>query len=188
MTAPFVVFSLPRSRSTWLSVFLGAPDAVVAHDLGPQVSSPAEFAWRLTNDFVGTCETGAAFAWRLIRRLVPGVRFAVVRRDPASVIASLERFGLTGYGPEMEARMAALAEISAQPETLTIDFASLSDERACAELYRHCVGKPPPPLWWRHLDPINIQVDMTRQLEFLRAHGLRITAVKDEARRLQADV
>src|SRR6185503_11458650 len=79
-SAPFVLFSLPRSRSAWLSVLLSRPGALVGHDIGIGCAQPEDFAQRLRSDLAGTCETGAAFAWRLIRWLVPDARFAVVRR------------------------------------------------------------------------------------------------------------
>ena len=44
---PFIVFSMPRCRSTWLSVFLSRPGAQVGHDIGVECASADEFKARL---------------------------------------------------------------------------------------------------------------------------------------------
>lgn len=183
---PFVVFSLPRSRSTWLSIFLSRPDAICGHDIGPTLDRPEEFAERLTADLVGTCETGAAFAWKLIREMLPEARFVVVRRDPAEVVRSLERFGITGQEGEMWGRARDLDRISAEPGTVTIDHTDLGDRAVCAALYRFCLGVPMPRAWWAALDPVNIQVDVGRQLQLLAERRPQIEAVKAGARERMA--
>ncbi len=66
----FIVLSLPRSRSTWLSLFL-SHEAQIGHDIGADCSSVAEF---MSSIGAGTCETGAAFAWPLIKRLSPDIK------------------------------------------------------------------------------------------------------------------
>lgn len=179
---PFVVFSLPRSRSAWMSAFLSTPSALVAHDLGPRLGTPGELVWRLRNEFAGTCETGAAFAWPLIRQLLPDVVFAVIRRDPADVTRSLERFGLVGYGEEMAARDRLLDEIAAQPGALSVDFNRLAEQGECSRIYDHCRGGAMPVGWWRHMDALNIQVDMARELRFLAENHGRIEAFKSTVR------
>lgn len=183
---PFVCFSLPRSRSTWLSVFLSRPGRLVGHDIGVTCASPAEFSMHLQHDLIGTCETGAAFAWRLIKRIVPDVRFVVVKRDPAEVQRSLARFGLAD--PDLEQRAELLDEISAQHGTLTVSFESLTRQASCAELYEHCLHAQMDPHWWAALDPINIQVDMARQLERLHVNRFQIESLKAEVGRQMAHV
>jgi hypothetical protein len=114
-----VVFSLPRSRSTWLSMFLSYDGTVIGHDVGVDCATPEEFLERLGD---GTCETGAAFAWRLLRQARPDVKFVVVHRDPAEVSASLDRFGLTGTLPEMRDREMLLGQIAEQPGTMVVSY------------------------------------------------------------------
>ena len=187
MPAPFIVFSLPRSRSTWLGVFLSRPDAICGHDIGPTCDHPGEFIAKLREEVVGTCETGAAFAWKLIRRELPEARFAVIRRDPAEVVRSLERCGVTGQEGEIWGRARDLDRICAEPGTLAIDYADLARPEVCAALYRHCRGEPMPRAWWAALDPVNIQVDMGRQLGMLAARRTQIEALKAAARGALAD-
>lgn len=185
-TAPFVVFSLPRSRSTWLSVFLGAPGRRVGHDIGVDCATPEEFVAPLSDgSLAGTCETGAAFAWRLIREALPTVTFGVVKRPVDEVCGSLERLGFQGVRPEIEQRAAQLEEISAQPGTMTIDYAELGRVSACAGLFAHCTRRPLDLGWWQQMESVNVQIDIRRQVEKLAANAERIEALKAEvARRL----
>lgn len=128
------------------------------------------------------------FAWRAIRQRAPMTKFAVVRRDPDEVTKSLDWFGLTGHGDEMRARDALLDEIAAQPETLSLSFDDLATPQGCAALYQHCLQLPMPPLWWRNLDPINIQVDMRRQMQMLSNHAGEIAAFRADCERAVASL
>jgi hypothetical protein len=179
---PFVVFSLPRSRSAWLSVLLSSPGAICGHDIGPTLRSPEEFGERLNGELAGTCETGAAFAWRQIWQMLPDANFVVIRRDPQAVVRSLDAFGISGQDEEMRTRSAQLDEISAIPGTLTLEADELADEAACAMIYAHCLGRKMPSAWWAHLDHINIQVDMRRQLQLLAERRPQIEALKAQVR------
>lgn len=177
----FVVFSLPRSRSAWLSVFLDG-----GHDIGAECSEPADFVQRL-NGLNGTCETGAAFAWPLIRQEIPLARFAVVFRDPEEVAASLRRFGLDGYIQEMFTRHGHLIRIAQQPGTFACRYDDLRDTDCCRALHEHCLGEPMDVARWERLDRLNIQVDMGRQIGLLaeghsRIENLKAMAVERMAR------
>ena len=176
----FVVFSLPRSRSTWLSAFLSYGGRIVHHDLGPECDTPEAFIERLGN---GTCETGAAFAWRLIRRMKPDCKFVVVKRDPSEVCESLERFGLRGQMVEMISRFVHLSEIAIQPGTLYVEYARLGEMETCKRIFEFCLDEPFDRAWWERLDAINIQVDMPAWLRHLSSNRDRIEALKADVRR-----
>ena len=177
MTQPFIVFSLPRSRSTWLSLFLSYDGREIGHDIGADCATVADF-FTLLGD--GTCETGAAFAWPVIRRLNPHIKFAVVRRDPYEVNASLERFGITGQLIEMQKRSDLLEDIADLPGTLTVTHEDLAKPNVCGALFEHCLGEPFDHGWWQRLDPLNIQVDMPKQLAKLARNADRIAGLKAE--------
>ena len=180
---PFVVFSLPRSRSAWLSTLLSTPARIIGHDIAAVSDTFDDFMDRLGQ---GTCETGMAFAWRAIRARAPETRFAVIRRDPIDVELSLAWFGLTGLGDEVRRRDAQLDEIAAQPGTLSVLFGELAEQNACARLYKHCTDEPMPTAWWQALDPLNIQVDMHRQVALLNARAIETAAFCADAERLAA--
>ena len=159
----------------------------MGHDIGVECATPEEFLGRLGADLAGTCETGAAFAWRIIRKERPDLKFAVILRDPMDVCASLERFGLHGYLPEMKTRLEYLAEISRLPGTLNLTYEALCRPSACADLYEHCLGEPFDVGWWRQMDGLNVQVDMRRQVERLRTNAPQIAALKAEVTRRLAE-
>lgn len=185
----FVVFSLPRSRSAWLSAFLGAPGRVVGHDLGVTCASPAEFIWRLRNELAGTCETGAAFAAPLIKHMAPEVRFMTVRRPVSQVCASLARFEIVGVEQEMLDRDEQLDAIERTiPGVLRVDFADLIRPTVCAQAYQFCTGQVMDGAWWAAMDALNIQVDMARQMALLRANAPRIAGLKAQAAEMLANV
>lgn len=163
----FVVFSLPRSRSTWLSVFLGR-EKPVGHDIYIGCSHPDEFASKL-ECLAGTCETGAGFAAPLIRKRFPDCKFAVIVRDPSEVAASLAKFGITGQEAELERRIGDLADIAKDPDVLAVNFSDLDKLETCRSLYEHCLGRPLDAAWWAQIATLNIQVDMA--LEFARIQG-----------------
>jgi hypothetical protein len=177
---PFIVFSLPRSRSAWMSMFLSYRERVIGHDIGPDCGYPNEFFLRLGQ---GTCETGAAFAWKFIRRVKPCVRFVVVRRDPFEVADSLARYGLTGFLSEMQSRDDDLMQISEEPGTLTVEYHDLVNPEPCADIFAHCLGEVMPDWWWQRYDGLNIQVDMAKQIEKLVRNADRISKLKADVRR-----
>lgn len=182
---PFVIFSLPRSRSAWLSVLFSHGGGSVGHDIGIGCRTPEDFAGRLQGhgSLSGTCETGAAFAWRLIRDMLPDARFAVVRRDPHEVVASLERFGFTDCSAEIKARDRHLDEIAAQPDVMSVDFKDLADPAVCGALFLHCTDRRMSERWWGHMDLMNVQVDMPRRIEWLIRNADSVASLKSEVTR-----
>lgn len=158
-------------------MFLSYEGREIGHDIGPDCASVADFFARLGD---GTCETGAAFAWPLIRRLRPDIRFAVVRRDPFDVNASLERFGIRNQLVEMQRRSDQLEDIAGLPGTLSVEYEHLAHASVCGKLFEHCLGESFDIDWWRRLDPLNIQVDMDKQLAKLIRNTDRIAALKAE--------
>ncbi len=176
---PFVIFSLPRSRSAWLSMFLSYRGLVVGHDIGADGLSVAQFMDRV---WPGTCETGAAFAWPVIRDFLPGAKFVTVRRDRAEVCASLARFGLTGYEDEMRMRDAHMDVIEHLPGTIRFEYSDLSNGQKCAQLFTHCLEVPFDLKWWCRLDALNIQVDMAKQVQKLIDNRDQIERLKSDAR------
>ena len=73
MPKKFLILSLPRSRSKWLSCFLSPPGRDCGHDLIVGCGSLADFSKALALR-VGSCETGAMVGWKLVRQVMPEVR------------------------------------------------------------------------------------------------------------------
>jgi hypothetical protein len=176
---PFVVFSLPRSRSAWLSTVLCSSGRLVGHDIGINCKTPEDFISELTSRG-GTCETGASFAWREIRKVFPYAPFVVILRNPKDVDESLQKFGLAGYLPELEKRYEELIEISSQPNVFSCRYEDLSSSEIISDLYRHCTGQESSLDWINKLQDTNIQVDMGRRISTLSQNKTQIDLLKQQ--------
>lgn len=190
MTVPFVIFSLPRSRSAWLSAFLSYGGRKCGHDLAPRCASTAEFGRLLTGEYVGTAETGAVVGWRAIVKVTGCLRAVVIRRPVADVYASLGKFGLSGQSllDLLKERDALLDEVSAMPNVKTYSFDDLNSLESCQELFEHCLDIPFDWEWWESLATKNIQVDVAGELRYVAEHKDRIEALKAEAALVQAEI
>jgi hypothetical protein len=170
---PFVVFSLPRSRSFWLSRFLTAGGWQCGHDELRHCRSLDDVRSWLAQPLTGTVETAGAPFWRLLMEYRPDVRVAVLRRPVAEVVDSLARFGFdpAQMRPVMQRLDAKLAQIAARvPDALSVTSADLDDEAACARVFEHCTGLPHDPQWWRTIAPLNLQTDLLATIRYFEAH------------------
>ena len=178
--SPFIVFSLPRSRSAWLSRFLSYEGRKCGHDLAPECSSLDEFTQRLRGEYAGTAETGAMVGWRALLRRLPDARIAVVRRPVPEVFHSLARFGLASSAlmEELLQRDAMLDQLASIPAVKSFAFADLNGIDACHELFEHCLGIPLEWEWWEGLANVNIQVNVPERLQYLTDNRDRIETLK----------
>jgi hypothetical protein len=183
MTAPFIVFSLPRSRSAWVARFLSYGGKRCGHDLATECGSLAELTGRLHGEYAGTAETGAVVGWRALLRRIPNARIAVIRRPVREIYDSLSHFGLgsSALMDELIDRDAMLDELAKVHGVKSFTFAGLNTIDSCRDLFEHCLGIPFDWEWWESLAGVNIQVDVAERLRFLEANRSRIEAIKREA-------
>ena len=169
--------------------WLSANDLFVGHDVGIECRSVADFAGRFKSGLDGSCETGSMFAWRLIAKEIPGIKFVVVRRQRDAVAASLARFGLTGLDDELAARDRVLDEIEVQPESIRVDFDSLGQPATACAILSHVSHETIfDPYKWAEFNAVNIQVKMDERLARLAQNHPHIEAMKAEARVALADM
>lgn len=182
MSSPFIIFSLPRSRSKWTSEWLKSSGLPVGHDLGIDCESVNQFLGHFAQGLAGTCETGAMFAWKLLRYYMPEARFVTIHRPRTEVLDSLARFGFRDLEQEMERREAMLQVISQQPGTLNLRFWELDDPKICEGLWQHCLGPGPEFCLdnWLGFHRTNIQVDMGDRIMRLAYNHRAIEALKAE--------
>lgn len=168
MAKKFLILSLPRSRSKWLSEFLSPCDKKCGHDLIVQCKSVADFASAL-GACVGSCETGAMVGWKLIRQLMPEVRLLVVRRPVGEVMDSFRRLGFGVDETLLEERAAMLDACSQAAGVTTYSFSSLRSFGVCKEIFESCLDLGLEENWYTALAARNIQID-------IRARALEIAA------------
>lgn len=177
----FAVFSLPRSRSSWLKHWLSnAAGLPVGHDMAIESDSIDDFLEKLSFRVCGTCETGAVEAWPILRGALPNCRIVTVRRDLSEVIASLVAGGFDAPVDVLTRRAEQLDILSKQPGVLAVDYRELSDPRVCARLQEHCLGTPFNWPVWELADRINIQIDAPERRALLDARQGRIAELKQE--------
>jgi hypothetical protein len=180
---PFIVFTLPRSRTFWLSRFLTYGGWTCSHDEARHVRGVDDVTAWLSQDMVGSVETGAAPFWRLLLHTRPDVRIAVIRRPVAEVSASLLATGVQFDRPALARQLAKLdrkldhAERNA-PNVLSVSYADLCQERACARLFEHCLGLAHDHDWWARLAPMNLQVNLAALLRYQAAYAPRLRAAE----------
>jgi GNAT superfamily N-acetyltransferase len=188
MSAPFVVFGLPRSRTYWLSKFLSYGDWFCAHDQAAFVRSVDDVQSWLSVSDAGSTETGAAPWWRLARHYRPDLKIAVVRRDPAAVIERLMRFG--GFDrPRLAALIArydrALDSAARAPGCLSVAYEDLNSEATCARLFEHCLELPFDRAWWAALAVQDLQVNFRWQMQYGMANRAQLAATAKLCARAQ---
>jgi hypothetical protein len=189
MTAPFIVFSLPRSRSAWTARFLSYREKRCGHDIATQCRTVKEFVDLLGNEYAGTAETGAVIGWRAIRKLRPDVRIAVIRRPVQEVYDSLARFGLGSpqLMSELRERDALLDQVARLPGVRSFAFHDLNGVTACQGLFEFCLGIPFDWEWWESLASVNVQVEVAERIQYLIDNHDRIEAIKRDAKRIAGD-
>ena len=179
---PFFVFSLPRSRSKWMSVFLSYGEWVCCHDPMLDLKSIDALVDLTRHGSVGVCDTAMAFAAPAIRKVLPGAKFVVIRRDIEEVRSSLDACGLGPYPDGMlEALAAEVDAVSSMPGTLTIGYADL-DENGCRQVFEHCLGEPFDRDWWVTFANKNIQIDVAARVKKCEAALPVIHSFANDAR------
>lgn len=165
--APFIIFGLPRSRTTWLSEFLSYGEKICLHDSMLEMNGFEGMRDFLSRPNTGICETGFVMAWPVLKRYFPKARFVVVRRPVKDVREELLRFRWEFMPGHLEWMVDRLNEVSNLPGTLTIDFADLNNEETCKRVFEHCLGQPFDREWWTYWRDKNIQIDMDKRLRRL---------------------
>lgn len=182
----FIVFTLPRSRSAWLSHFLAAPGTSVGHDITRHCSTVEDFlhAFNPTQarpgGLAGTVETAAMYGWKTIKSRLPQATLAVIRRPGNEVLESLAKLGVTDFQAELAARESMLDCISNLKGVLTLAYSDLALEERASELFTHCHGQAPADEWYEHWNRCNIQIDFPSRMAEIVANMPRLQRLREE--------
>lgn len=175
----FLILSLPRSRSAWMSHWLRYAGKVVGHDVAVECASIGDFRAKLAL-MDGSCETGAVLGWRLIREQMPEAKLVIVLRPVGEVVASLAKFGVEALPGELEQRYLMLTMVANLPGTLVLSYSQLSDPLMCQVLWEHCLELPFDWQWWSQYQALHIEVNMRTRLQRLASNAPRLEALKAE--------
>jgi GNAT superfamily N-acetyltransferase len=171
---PFIVYSLPRSRSFWTSRFLSYGRFDAYHDLPVSVDSIDELVHALERPNSGTVETGLSRAAPLLRQRLPQARVAVIRRPVMDSHRSASQAGWDVPVAYLEAEAARLDAIASRPGVLALDYADLDTETGAKRLFEHCLDRPFDRAWWLSLRDKNLQIDLDQRQRII---GSRIHAM-----------
>lgn len=198
MSTPFLVMGLPRSRTHWLSHFLGYGDYKCGHEQAMYMRSVADLKSWLSQDWTGSSETAVSPGWRLIRHYRPDLKVLIVRRPVEEVVDSLMRIDLSGiatYGRDrVETGMRYLDRMLDQAEAemgnvLTVRFHELENEETCASAFEHCLPYKFDNAWYEIFKPMNLQINTRALMRYRLAHRVQIdgfkSACRSELRRLR---
>lgn len=189
MSAPFIVYALPRSRTHWLSYFLSYGDYHCRHEAAQHLRTLEDAKSLLSMDYSGCAETGASPAWRIVQHYRPDIKVLVVRRPIEEVIDSLMRLNLSGIAQYdidiVEKGMRKLNRYLDQIEAegtnvLSVTFAELATEDGCRKAFEHCLPYPFDPSWWKIFAPMNLQVNHRALIRYRLAHRAQIDRMKAE--------
>lgn len=168
--ANFIAYSLPRSRSYWLSKFLTYGDWDCTHDQLRFLRTPDDIKSWIVQPNCGTVETGAAPFWRLI----PFMPTVVIRRPLDEVIASLHKTG--DFEPitlrkAMEKLDHKLDQIERRvPNVLSVNYDDLNSEATCKAIFEKCLPYQHDHKWWKKVSKLNLQINMTHLIRYCHAN------------------
>ena len=173
---PFVVFSLPRSRSAWLSQFLTYGDWTCGHEELRRMRSLDDVKAWFSQSNIGTVETSAAPWWRLLDTYAPGARVVTIRRPPSEVVESLMNIRGVQFDRAVIEKVIAkhdrkLDQIERRfSDVLSVQYENL-DEDGCARIFEHCLGYPHDPNLWTRFAPVNIQINFPALVKYCQAYA-----------------
>lgn len=187
---PFLVLTLPRSRSAWLAHWLSYPGRQVGHDICIRANSIEEFLNSYTCGMNGTVETGAMLGWRLLRHEIPNLQTLVVLRDPREVVESLARKGLHSQEiiNEVFSRSYMLSAISSASDVQTIEWTDLNSRPIREQIFEWLLELPFDEDWDARFANTNIQIDFEARVEQLASRREQIVAFKREVIARQAKI
>ena len=183
---PFVIMSLPRSRSKWLSELLSFAGHRVWHDTLVECASLEEFAEQFRAGLDGCVETGAMVGWRALRKLVPELRLAVVRRPVEQVYESLRAKNWPVPAAELERRSVMLDEVAKLEGVFVLEYVQLSQYVPLAILTRELLGEALPQERFDEFAERRVEIDLVARAATLAAGATRIRKLKQEATMIEA--
>lgn len=190
--APFLVLTAGRSRTMWLSAFLTYGICVCNFESIVKISSFSDVMGALSIPGIGSAETMAAPAWRLLKVAAPNLRAVVVKRPTREIIESLvtaasDRMQLDEVALHViiERLQRALDVVSEDAASvLTVDFAELKSEEVCKRIFEHCLPYKHDSGWWKFMDAKVLDPDIVQMAQMMQARQHQVAALGREARHL----
>lgn len=174
--SPFIVCTLGRSRTKWLSVLLTEGETACHCEVAIGMRRVSDIARFFARPNTGTAETAIAPGWPLLRHLVPGIAGVVVRRPVEEAIESMAAaldgvaFDAATLRRNILYTARCLDRMALSPNVLAVEFADLDREEVCGAIFAHCLGRPLPREHWLALRDRNIQVSIKSMFDYYERH------------------
>ena len=154
----YFILGLPRSRTTWLSVFLSRGAGICHHEKSMYFGSLQELKqFCIEHPKEGISDTALIQHWKWLRDNLPDAKIVVIVRDPDECAASLEHIGLPAesLGYLQDCLFGALHD----PHIMRINFSDLNKIEYCKMLYEYCKEEDFDLQWYEAIKDINMQPD-----------------------------
>lgn len=158
----FMIFSMPRSRSYWMSQYLSYPPHTVGHDVILKADNLKGLI-REYSALSGSVELSTVLGWQYFMTLFPETRIVTVRRPVDEVHQSLLNVGLYTPMEILEMRDRALIACSRHPRVQAIEYRDLSNPDCCQWLFEYCLNMPWDPDWYKDLANQNLQCEVLQK-------------------------
>lgn len=186
MTQPFIIFSLPRSRSFWLSRALSYANKWVGHDLTVQCSSTEDFKSKLAS-LDGTVETAAVTGWQIIRQEMPQAKLVLVRRPCLECWQSMNNLGWLAPVAEFQSRSYMLDALAQQPGVMSFDWDTLGNPLVGEWMFKHLLDLSFDEEWWAYMASQNLQINLAQRMQTIQMNHDNLASLKlDLAGKLRA--
>lgn len=160
----YFILGLPRSRTTWLSVFLSHGRGMCHHEKSIEFSSLAELKeYCDEHPEDGIADTFLIVLWKELRQMFQEARIVVIHRPLEQVIQSHTRLGLGIKYLVEESRL--MEETRQDKEILHIEYGELAKPEVCRQIYKHCVGVDVDSAWLAACQEYRIETDLSRLKE-----------------------
>lgn len=178
MTQPFIIYGLPRSRTSWLSMFLSYRDWSCHHERAMHMRSLADVQELFSTPRTGTVETGAPHGRCLLKWLVPNIKEVVILRPVEEVINSLMNIEGVAFDEKKLRKVISysdrcLKKIAKDPDVLVIQYDELDKEETCARIFEFCLPykfDEEARVWWESYKDLNIKLNFPLLVLYRKAH------------------
>lgn len=183
----FIIYSLPRSRTAWLSHFLTYKDVTCFHEEIRHLRTIEDVKTQLNMPNSGSVETCAAPWWRMINKFNPKIKTIVIKRPIEEIVESFLKTGIKFNLGVLYSTLckceAKLDQIAKRVEGAKVySYSSLSDPSICAEIFEYCTGYEFDYARWWKLSEVNIQINLEGLYKYSNAFGMQLNKLANQAK------
>lgn len=167
----YIIYSMPRSRSKWLSTFLTYKDWHCGHDELQHLHNFDDVKSWISQENIGSVETAAAPWWRLFNKLSPNTKIIILRRNLDDVVnsyiaagANISKEALYPLFKKYENKLNQIEK--RHKNSISVTFEELRSMETCRQIFEYCLPYEFDVSHWLNLSGKNIQINMQALLKY----------------------